>query len=167
MSPQLWLKHLNRDEFESLPRQWQRLVISYGLAITHLQRARRLNNLSSKPTELAEEYCHRGHANWDPEEYPETLLLETESGILVREEQEIIAAQMRQPTNDKNAVVQLIMGGGKQSTLLPIVAANLADECKYVSIVIPKFWSHLLISQSLGWSGLLLESHKASKCWTH
>ena len=71
----------------------------------HVQRAQRLNDLSSKPVELAEEYRHRGHINWDPEEFPETLVIEAESGVLVRKEQEAIAGHMRNPENGKNAVV--------------------------------------------------------------
>lgn len=37
---------------------------------------------------------------------------------------------MRHPKNGKNAVMQLVMGGGKSSTIVPIVAAYLADREK-------------------------------------
>lgn len=127
VSPTDWLRHLRRDKYNDLPRPWQKLIIAYACAITHLHRAQRLSDLSSRPVELAEEYRHRGHVNWDLEEFPETLLLEAESGILVRKEQETIAGHMRHPENEKNGVLQLVMGGGKSSTIVPIVAAYHAD----------------------------------------
>ncbi|KAJ4374686.1 hypothetical protein N0V86_007559 [Didymella sp. IMI 355093] len=121
------------------------------------ERAQRLNDLASKPIELAEEYRHRGHINWEPENFPETLLLEAESGILVRKEQEAIAGHMRDPEQGKNAVVQLVMGGGKSSTIVPIVAAHLADKQRLVRIVVGKPQGkqmlHTLISKLTGLLG--------------
>ena len=77
--------------------------------------------------ELAEEILHVGHTNWSPWEFPETLLLEAESGIMVREMQEVIAQQMRIPPKARNAVCQLNIGKGKSLTIVPIVVAALAD----------------------------------------
>ncbi|KAK7740938.1 hypothetical protein SLS53_005001 [Cytospora paraplurivora] len=45
----------------------------------------------SKDRELKNE----GHTNWDPMKYPDSLLLEVESDIMIREVQERIAAKMR------------------------------------------------------------------------
>ena len=103
------------------------MIIKYGLAVTELHRARRLCALSSHPSELAEEFCNRGHQNWEPTDYPETLLLEAESGLLVRKVQEEIAKQMRCPPNNANSVMQLNMGEGKSSVIVPIIAAFLAQ----------------------------------------
>lgn len=57
-------------------------------------------------------------------------VLEAESGIMLREEQELIASHMRSPKNGGNAVVQLLMGGGESSTIVPILAAYLTDKEK-------------------------------------
>lgn len=62
-SPTFWLKYLRRDKYDCLPRQWQKLIIAYGCAITHLHRAQRLSDLCSRPVELAEEHRRRGHIN--------------------------------------------------------------------------------------------------------
>ncbi len=83
--------------------------------------------LSSHSHELAEELRNRGHQNWSPIDFPETLLLEAESGLLVREVQEEIAKQMRSPPNDANSVMQLNMGEGKSSVIVQIIAAFLAQ----------------------------------------
>jgi hypothetical protein len=120
VSPTFWLQQLNRDGFECLNEGWKSVVIKYGLAVTELHRAERLLTLAHLPQELAEELQNRGHQNWSPREFPETLLLEAESGILVRSVQEDIATQMRNPPDAKNSVMQLNMGEGK--SLLPIAA---------------------------------------------
>ena len=130
LSPSFWLSQLNRDRYSSLPASWQNAMVEFGLAITNLHRAQRLVALLDKPVELNEEIQHIGHSNWDPREYPETLLLEAESGIMVRKVQATIAAEMMQPQGAQNTVMQLNMGEGKSSTIVPIVAAALADRKK-------------------------------------
>jgi hypothetical protein len=128
--PRFWLSQLHRDRFDLLSEAWKTVIIEYGLAITHLHRATRLVALSNKPIDLYEELHHIGHSNWDPMLFPETLLLEAESGIMVRKEQEFIAGHMRSPGNGTNIVLQLLMGGGKSSTIVPILAAYLTDKEK-------------------------------------
>lgn len=130
ITPQFWLSQLHRDRFESLTDAWKSIIIKYGVAITHLHRAARLVALSDKPVDLGEELCHVGHSNWNPLEFPETLLLEAESGIMVRKEQEFIASQMRSPKNGENAVLQMLMGGGKSSTVVPMLVAYFTDRKK-------------------------------------
>ncbi|KAH8693432.1 hypothetical protein GQ44DRAFT_599094, partial [Phaeosphaeriaceae sp. PMI808] len=88
---------------------------------------------------------------------PETLLLEAESGIMVRKEQELIAAHMRTPKNVYNIVLQLLIGGGKSSTIVPIVAAYLTDEEKLVRIVIAKAQSHQMLQMLVAKLGGILD----------
>ncbi|KAJ4380581.1 hypothetical protein N0V86_003940 [Didymella sp. IMI 355093] len=128
--PSYWLSWLNRDQYDTLPSPWSNVIIEYGLAITNLHRAQRLVALLDKPVELNEELQHVGHTNWDAREFPETLLLEAESGILVRKVQAMIATEMMEPKDDQNTVMQLNMGEGKSSTIVPLVAAALADKKK-------------------------------------
>jgi hypothetical protein len=130
ISPTFWLSQLHRDRFEILPESWKSIIIEYGLAVTQLHRAQRLVALSTKPADLMEELGHVGHSNWDPREFPETLLLEAESGILIRREQEFIASHMRESQDATNIVLQLLMGGGKSSTIVPMLAAYLGDKKK-------------------------------------
>jgi hypothetical protein len=130
LSPSFWLSQLHRDRFELLSDAWKSIIIKYGMSITHLHRATRLVTLSDKPVDLHEELRHVGHSNWDPFQFPETLLLEAESSIMVRKEQEFVASHMRSPRNGDNAVLQLLMGGGKSSTIVPMLAAYLTDKEK-------------------------------------
>jgi hypothetical protein len=128
ISPTFWLSRLHCDHFTSLSEAWKTAIIEYGLAITQVHRAQRLIAVSSMPADLIEELGHIGHSNWQPKDFPETLLLEAESGILVRREQEFIASHMRNPNDANNIVLQLLMGGGKSSTIVPVLAAFLTDK---------------------------------------
>ncbi|UKZ71018.1 uncharacterized protein TrAtP1_011986 [Trichoderma atroviride] len=100
-----------------------------------VQRAERMLSQRDNDTELVKEFLNTGHANWDPMDYPESLLLEVESGILIREVQENIASQMRSPPQGKNATMQLNMGEGKSTVILPIVAAHLANGKQLVCVI--------------------------------
>lgn len=128
--PTFWLAQLHRDRFYALSDSWKMVIIEYGLAVTQLHRAQRLVALSHKPADLMEELGYVGHSNWDPNDFPETLLLEAESGILIRREQEFIASHMRDSQDSMNIVLQLLMGGGKSSTIVPMLAAYLTDKQK-------------------------------------
>jgi len=106
-----------------------------------MQRATRIVKLAEYGTspELTQELQNSGHENWQPEAFPSSLLMEIESGFLIRPVQEQVAAQMRQPSGTSvNATVQLNMGAGKSSVIVPIVAAALADGTKLVRIVVAK-----------------------------
>ncbi|CAO2648219.1 Nn.00g074860.m01.CDS01 [Neocucurbitaria sp. VM-36] len=156
LSPQFWLHQLHRDRFELLSNIWKPVIIKYGVAITHLHRATRLVELSDKPVDLYEELRHVGHSNWDPLQFPETLLLEAESCIMVRKEQESIASHMRLPKNGVNTVLQLLMGGGKSSTIVPILAAHLTDKDKLVRIIVAKAQSQQMFQMLVSKLGGLL-----------
>ena len=138
VSPILFLQQLNRKHWQPLNAAWKTCVISYGVALTELQRARRLHKLASNEMDLANELVHTGHRNWDPQDFPESLLLEVESGLLIRAKQEDIASHMRRPHAAKNCVMQLNMGEGKSTVIVPVVAAALANGEKLVRIVVAK-----------------------------
>lgn len=64
-----------------------------------------------------------------------------EGTILIRPVQEQIASHMRDPKaarTARNAVMQLNMGDGKSSVIVPIVAARLADGQQLVRVVVAK-----------------------------
>jgi hypothetical protein len=127
LSPTFWLSQLHSDRFVHLSEAWKDTMVEYALAITSLHRARRLLALSDRFADLIEEFSHAGHKNWKPREFPETLLLEAESGILIRAEQEDIASEMRN-ADARNIVLQLLMGGGKSSTIVPMLAAYFTNQ---------------------------------------
>jgi hypothetical protein len=131
LTPTFWLSQLHSDRFIDLSEAWKDTIVEYALAITSLHRAQRLLALSDKFADLIEEFSHTGHSNWKPKDFPEILLLEAESGILIRPEQEDIASHMRDP-GAHNVVLQLLMGGGKSSTIVPMLAAHFSNKEQWV-----------------------------------
>src|SRR5690606_708337 len=65
-------------------------------------------------------------------------LLEIESNLMIRSAQADIAKEMLNPTSGKNSVMQLNMGEGKSSVIVPIAAADLADGSKLVRVIVLK-----------------------------
>ncbi|KXJ85600.1 hypothetical protein Micbo1qcDRAFT_237403 [Microdochium bolleyi] len=125
------------------------VFIEYGLALTRLQRAQRLSK--ARGAALVKELQNKGHANWKPIEHPELLLLEIEGSILIREVQVNIATHMQKPTHDKNAVMQLNMGEGKSSVIVPMLVRSLADSDKLMRVIVAKpqrkQMVHMLVSK--------------------
>ncbi|KAF2120460.1 hypothetical protein BDV96DRAFT_485186 [Lophiotrema nucula] len=156
VSPVFLLSQLNLANWATLSADWKRTVVKYGLAVTKFQRAQRLSTLPVGSLDLADELHNFGHTNWDPFESPEALLLEAESGILIREVQEEIARQMRDPPNSHNAVMQLNMGEGKSSIIIPLVAAFLADGRILVRIIVAKPQSRQMFEMLVSKVGGLL-----------
>jgi len=142
ISPKFFLQQLSRGYWKDLPEDWKSAVVTYALALAELQRAGRLFKLASatpvRQEELASELQTCGHTNWDPRQTPESLLIEVESGFLIRPVQEDIAAQMRDPDGNRNAVMQLDMGEAKSSVIVPIVAAALADTKQLSRVIVVK-----------------------------
>ena len=138
LSPTSILSYLAWNKSKKLPAAWKAAFIEYGTAITTLQRAQRLNACLSKSAEFLEELANPGHVGWDPFDRPDWLLLELENNILIREEQAQIARHMISPSSGTNCIMQLNMGVGKSSVVLPLVAVTLADGSKLIRVVVLK-----------------------------
>ncbi|KAI1633478.1 hypothetical protein F4809DRAFT_623049 [Biscogniauxia mediterranea] len=138
ISPSFFLGQLARARWERLHPDWKKAIVAYASSLAMAQRAERMFFQDQDEAGLVKELENPGHTNWDPMEYPESLLLEVESGIMIRHVQEVIAERMRTPPDSKNAVMQLNMGEGKSSVIVPIVAAHLADGKKLVRVIVAK-----------------------------
>ncbi|KAL8419176.1 hypothetical protein RB594_002398 [Gaeumannomyces avenae] len=121
-------------------------IIRYGLAMTSLQRQQRLNALANRTwvkvthhqdLRYKEEQENTGHTNWDPAEYPDWLLLEIESNLLIRPDQIDVASATISPRTGTNSVLQLNMGRGKTSCIIPMVAALLSND-SLTRVIVPK-----------------------------
>lgn len=138
LSPVFFLQHLARNRWKRLPEDWKVCIVHYGLALSMLQQTERRLAISGNEAALIKELANTGHTSWDAHEHPESLLLEVESGITIREVQEQIAKHMRAPLNNSNQVMQLNMGEGKSSVIVPMVAAALADGSRLVRVIVAK-----------------------------
>ncbi|RYP67972.1 hypothetical protein DL769_005619 [Monosporascus sp. CRB-8-3] len=115
-------------------------IIQAALAVTELQRQIRLElyRQSKDTVRLEEEQRNIGHSNWRPDQYPDWLLLEIESDLLIRETQVEVALAIIAPNSGKCSVLQLNMGQGKTSCIIPMVASLLADGKNLVRVSVPK-----------------------------
>ncbi|KAF8861162.1 hypothetical protein BDZ45DRAFT_671975 [Acephala macrosclerotiorum] len=138
VTPILLLEQLSRRRWQVLSESWRHCLVQYALSLTVLQRAERLVKTANRGNDLIKELTNIGHTNWDPMQYPDSLLFEIENSILIRHVQEQIASEMRSLPSAQSAVMQLNMGEGKSSVIVPIVAAALADGKKLVRIIVTK-----------------------------
>lgn len=150
------LKQLHQDRWGKLPVGWRHCFLGYARALVDLQRAERLWALAKKHaySEFLKELQNRGHEEWDPYDHPEWLLLEVESGIVIRKVQHQIAMQMMHPS--QNAVMQLNMGEGKSSVIVPMVALALADGSQLVRAIVAKPQSKQMLQMLVSKVGGLL-----------
>ncbi|KAK8095243.1 uncharacterized protein PG998_014467 [Apiospora kogelbergensis] len=132
-------------------------IVNMGLSITALQRGKRIEKYyrAKQDSRVEEEAKNFGHSNWSPYEHTDWLLLEIESEILIRETQVDVARAIATPKAG-NSVLQMNMGQGKTSCVIPMVATMLADTKNLVRVIVPKALLHQtaqLLSTSVG--GLL------------
>ncbi|KAF5002203.1 hypothetical protein FDECE_10694, partial [Fusarium decemcellulare] len=118
----------------------RKAVIDMGIEITKLQREIRLNDLALKNISgrYHEEEANEGHSNWSPDEYPDWMLLEIESNMMIRPVQIDVALATMSPDSESNSVLQMNMGQGKTSCIIPMAAVALANKEQLVRVIVPK-----------------------------
>jgi len=117
LSPRDILNKLSISQRSLLSESWKAEFIKYAEEVTMVQRACRISRLTTPEyrTELERELSNSGRIGWDAMSYPDWLLIELETNILVRQVQAEIAIEMLAPSSGQNTVVQLNMGEGKSS----------------------------------------------------
>lgn len=115
-------------------------LLHFAVSITKLQQQYRVQSYrrSKESARFEEEMMNAGHGNWRVEDYPDWLLLEVESNLLIRESQVEVALAIISPASGANSVLQLNMGQGKTSIIIPMVAVLLADSKNLMRISVPK-----------------------------
>ncbi|KAK6330344.1 hypothetical protein TWF696_003440 [Orbilia brochopaga] len=115
-------------------------LLLLGVSITDLQQLLRMEayRLKNDTQRIQEEESNSGHRNWDPLDYPDWLLLEIDSNILIRPDQVEVAHATIQPASGNNSVLQMNMGQGKTSCIMPMAAAMLADGKRLLRVVVPR-----------------------------
>ncbi|KAL4782195.1 hypothetical protein BJX76DRAFT_359187 [Aspergillus varians] len=140
LTPTTILQELRSISRKELGLGMSEMLISYALAIAKLQKIIRLREAAAKGDEsrLNQERADPGHVNWDPSDFPDWILLEIDTNIQIRPEQVIVALEMISPTSGSNSVLQMNMGQGKTSVIMPMVAAVLANGEMLNRLLVPK-----------------------------
>jgi len=109
------LEQLRSSSDHKFGNNMRECLVSYGVLATTLQRLLRCRHahLKGDDHKLVQEWQNTGHENWTPLEFPDWLLLEIESDLLIRCEQTDVARAIISPASGSNSVLQMNMGKGK------------------------------------------------------
>ncbi|KAF8434569.1 hypothetical protein L210DRAFT_3453923 [Boletus edulis BED1] len=134
------LRYLASTSPIEIPPHWMKCLIRLALVLLDLQRARRLLRfaLDGLDEEFSKELENEGCDGWKAEEYPDWLLIQIQGNFLIRRAQAETAMEIMSPRSGKNTVMQVNMGDGKSSVIIPIAAAALADGNQLVRVIVPK-----------------------------
>ncbi|KAL4745958.1 hypothetical protein BDW72DRAFT_198161 [Aspergillus terricola var. indicus] len=131
------LRSTSRHEFGPGMKE---LFVSYALATAKLQKLLRLKEAATKRegNTVNRDCTDPGHVNWNPFDFPDWLLLEIDANIQIRQDQVTVAMEMISPSSGSNSVLQMNMGQGKTSVIMPMVAAALANGKVLSRLLVPK-----------------------------
>ncbi|KAF8121894.1 hypothetical protein EV363DRAFT_1559057 [Boletus edulis] len=127
-SADVLLRYLASTSPIEIPPHWKKCLVRLVLVFLDLQHARRLLRfaLDGLEEEFSKELENEGCDGWKPEEYPDWLLIQIQGKFLIRCVQAETAMQIMSPRSGKNTVMQVNMGDGKSSVIIPIAATALA-----------------------------------------
>ncbi|KAG1750324.1 uncharacterized protein EDB91DRAFT_1234945 [Suillus paluster] len=132
VTPNFLFTHMASVSRNRLGQAWHTTLVRLSQILLQLQRSRRLLIFAAKKNwveffkELENEECD----GFDPELYPDWLLIQIESQFLARPLQLKVALEMMSPCTGTNTSLQLNMGEGKSYVIVPLAAAALSDAHK-------------------------------------
>lgn len=140
VTPMSILELLRSNSKCILPKERKCDIINYARAIVRVQCLLRMKHALLKGDEgkFRQEYDNPGHVNWDPSVRPDWLLLEIDANMQIRADQVTVALEMISPNSGANSVLQMNMGQGKTSVIMPMVACVLADKHMLTRLLVPK-----------------------------
>ncbi|KIJ45852.1 hypothetical protein M422DRAFT_206518 [Sphaerobolus stellatus SS14] len=132
----LWYLSFPARQQTSIP--WRRVLIAYAQSLLTKQELwrNRLNEIQG--IQIPRHINHTQSGSWNPETYPDWLLVQLDANIQIRQVQAAIANEMITPSSGSNTVMQLNMGEGKSSVIVPITSVHLADGNQLVRVIVPK-----------------------------
>ncbi|KAH9028425.1 hypothetical protein EDB83DRAFT_2422333, partial [Lactarius deliciosus] len=155
ITPRSVLRQLARNRIGSLPDQWKRVITRYAITILKYQQSQRLLELAfwrkneaffRETKTICEDMAAESTHDW--------LLIQIEANVLARPVQLSIAREMIAPSSKRSISLQLNMGEGKSSVIIPLVASTLANGSNLTRVVTPKPLSNqmfeLLVSRLSG-----------------
>ncbi|KAH9061808.1 hypothetical protein EDB83DRAFT_2506594 [Lactarius deliciosus] len=129
ITPRAVLRELSRDRVHTLADQWKHAITRYAQSqrLLELSSRRRDEELLQEAETACEDIAAACSPDW--------LLIQIDANFLARPLQVAIAREMISPTCQRSASLQLNMGEGKSSVIVPLVAATLADGSNLARIV--------------------------------
>ncbi|CAF1403176.1 unnamed protein product [Adineta steineri] len=146
---QIWLKKTESNNSSLLFLTSEQCTLLGGIMVNwiveqQLERALHFAN-QNKWEDFEKEISNIPHTNWIPSEHVPWLILELEMNITIREIQIEVTRHMIQPkivednSTVRNIVMQMNMGEGKTSVILPMLALSLcSSSSSLVRIIVLK-----------------------------
>jgi hypothetical protein len=158
ITPQALLSLLSAKTIMHLSASWRKTILDLGGSIASLQRAERMFSSFQALNRRAfwNDLKNPGRQGWSAADYPTWLLLEIENDITIRPLQAKVAIEMMAPESRENTALQLNMGEGKSSVIVPMLVSCLADGKRLARVIVLKpllRQTEHVLSQRLG--GLL------------
>ncbi|KAK7031604.1 hypothetical protein R3P38DRAFT_2521728 [Favolaschia claudopus] len=140
LGPRTLLQQLSREQRDIIPVSWKVTLCRFAEQLSIHQQRRRITVFRNfnQVEECIREGGTVGGEGWDPIEYADWLLVQLDADIFIRPVQANIAQQMISPDGLRNALMQLNMGEGKSSVIVPIISSALADGQQLVRVVVLK-----------------------------
>ncbi|KAJ9661684.1 hypothetical protein H2198_001860 [Neophaeococcomyces mojaviensis] len=149
------LQLLSKRFRADVPDEWKVLLVGFAREIAARQRIQRLIRFTEARDRFAfqKEVENSAHKTWKLKDNLDWLLLEIQNDILVRPVQISVAREMIKP---ESGVLQLQMGDGKSSVILPLFCTAVADGERLVRVIVLKSLAkETLRSLSKALSGLV------------
>ncbi|KAJ7201827.1 hypothetical protein GGX14DRAFT_655060, partial [Mycena pura] len=126
--------------FAMLPPRWQEKLVALAQSFIRLQRSQRLLRFSvmKMKGDLSRELANYAFEEDEAFQKPEWLLIQIDSNFIVRPIQSAVANEMMTPSSKENTILQLNMGEGKSSVIVPLITALLADGETLARVVVLK-----------------------------
>jgi hypothetical protein len=127
---------LHHSNWLGIPATWKKVLLEYAASLVRYDFAQRLRRSIECPSALAKELDNIPHQELTSTTRPDDLLLELEHHITIRKDQKDISECMIATPSERSTALQLSMGKGKSTTILPSVSAALADGSRLVRIFV-------------------------------
>ncbi|TRM60657.1 hypothetical protein BD626DRAFT_461059 [Schizophyllum amplum] len=127
------MSHLSFSRRHKVSDPWKRSLTLFAQSLVRLQREQRLDLLYG--ADFDKELSTDVGQGYDVHAYPDWLLVQLDSQVTIRPVQADIAQRMISP---HNRVMQLNMGEGKSSVIIPITSTACADGQSLACVVVLK-----------------------------
>ncbi|KAL9002774.1 MAG: hypothetical protein Q9188_004316 [Gyalolechia gomerana] len=147
------LRNNNRAKRRATP---QAKILDYAESMVNLQQLLRIRDAhwQGDTIQIANEWRNAAHTGWKTEDHVDWLLLEIDFNLIIREDQlQVARAMIASPSTVSNFVLQMNMGQGKSSVIIPMVATALANDKNLVRVIVPRsllLQAAALLSSRLG-----------------
>ncbi|PVF94398.1 hypothetical protein CPB86DRAFT_818033 [Serendipita vermifera] len=139
ITPITILKQLSLSNRVALSTSWKVRLVQYAITLQSAQQVTRMLRFLREKRMHLFKFEAQNKRKWDPFKYPDWILVEIDANISIRQHQADMAMAMMEPPGDKNSIMQLNMGEGKSSVIVPIVSLSAADAFSALSrVIVPR-----------------------------